>query len=92
MPKKSIEEQMLEIKDLLTTKIRERDKLVIKVNEVAREINNLLEKQYNLDPTKIQIKCINCRGLGYIPEEDKKKVCTVCNGSKYNWAEAYIEE
>jgi len=81
-----------EIEDKLKSKIRERDNLVIKLDKLQKELYQLLELTYENDPTKTKIKCIGCRGVGYIQTEDGKKICQNCEGKKYNWAEAFIED
>ena len=90
---KTIEERRIELEDKINSKVRERDKLVIELNKTQKDIMDILEETYRLDPTKTRIKCINCKGLGYTPTEDnKKKLCSVCNGAGYNWAELFIDD
>ena len=92
MPK-SIDELKGEIEDKLNSKIRERDSLIIKLDNIQKDLMNLVNQQYDLDPTKTRIKCVGCRGLGYVQSDDnKKKICQTCGGMKYNWAELFVDE
>jgi len=93
MTKRTVKDYLDEIRDKLNSKIKERDSLLMKIDTVSKEIMSIVNQQYSLDPTKTRIKCINCRGMGYVVGEDnKKKLCSVCNGDRFNWAELFIEE
>ena len=92
MPK-SIEDIKGEIQDKLNSKIRERDNLIIKLDNIQKDLMTLVNQQYELDLTKTKIKCVGCRGAGYVSADDnKKKICPTCGGMKYNWAEVYEDE
>ena len=81
------------IEDKINSKVRQRDKLIIELNNLQDEIIKLIELSYEKDPTKIKIRCVACRGTGYIISEDKKKrICQTCKGTQYNWAEIYEEK
>ncbi len=81
-----------ELQDKLNSKIRERDQLIIKLDKLQKELMELAEQSYTLDNTKTKIKCVSCRGMGYIQTEDGKKQCQTCQGKRYNWAEKFIED
>ena len=82
-----------EINDALNSKIRDRDKLIISLDNVSKELAELLEQKYSLDPKMVRIKCINCGGVGYsVGEDSKKRICQMCNGKLYNWTEIFIEK
>jgi len=81
-----------ELQDQLKSLIRKRDKQLIDINKSQEEINNLLDQIYEKDPMRVRVRCIQCNGLGYIKDNnDKKKICNICGGKKYNWMNLYVE-
>ena len=94
MAKKTQEELKDELTSKLTTLQRERAKLIIELDKIQKEMESTVDKIYMYDVTKTRIKCINpaCLGNGWVKTEDgKKHTCPTCGGSKYNWAELFIE-
>ena len=94
MVKKSMEDYMNELQDKISTLVRERNNLILEMDKKTKELEKLVEQQFVLDENKIKIKCLGCKGLGYVPTEDgKKQFCPMCGGpdKPYLWADKYTE-
>lgn len=94
---KTIEDIRNELQDKLNTLVRKRDSSILEIQKTQKDIEDIIEKQYSMDASKIRIKCINCRGTGISPnvgQDGKKHFCEVCGGPDrpYLWAEKYVEE
>ena len=90
---KSVEEYKVELNDKVEKLVRDRNNIIIKAEEINKQLHILMEQQLALDDSKVKAKCIQCNGQGWIDSGDGKKVvCPICGGSCYMWVEKYIEE
>ena len=85
------------LRDLINKKARERANLIIKINELEKEMEDLGDKLYSMDDRFIKINCIRCQGLTYIKSTDStgketKQICDICKGKGYNWALKFEEK
>jgi len=82
---------MEEIEDKLNSSLRKRDKAIIELNNINKELDELLELKFLNDPKMVKIKCIQCGGMGRVKQENGNQViCPTCKGNEYVWLEAYI--
>lgn len=81
-----------EIEDEIKSLTRKRDEHLAKANEIQEQVINKVEILYSLDKDMIRINCINCNSLGYTKEGEKKTLCRLCNGKRYNWMKVFKEE
>jgi len=80
-----------EIEDKINSKLRERDKLILKAEEYNKELLELLESKNILDPLMEKIVCFHCNSLGRIKKEDgSQTLCPTCEGKGYVWLKKYI--
>jgi len=64
-----------EVEDKLSSLVRKRDRLIIDINKLEKEINNTLEEYYRLSGEYVKVVCPRCNGVGYtIDPETRKKV------------------
>jgi phage FluMu protein Com len=81
-----------ELEDEIKSITRKRDKLLVEVNDIGKELGNLLEKYYALDENMVAIKCPRCKGMGYLQDnKGNKQLCDTCGGpdKPYIWMEKY---
>ena len=92
MSEKTIEDYKVELNDKVEKLVRDRNDIIIKAEEINKQLHILMEQQLALDDSKIKIKCLQCGGKGWVDAGDGKKiVCQVCSGLEYLWAEKYTE-
>ena len=87
-----------DIEDKLNSTIRKRDKLIIELNNVQKEIEELAESYKELDDNYVKVNCLTCGGSGIIEDKDtgRKVICKNpmipelgCNGKGYLWLSKY---
>ena len=88
MPKKTKED----IEDDIKSLNRKRNEMLIELNTLQEKLITLTESYYNMDDSMVKVVCINCNGVGYIKEGEKKTICKLCNGKQYNWLMKYKGE
>jgi len=82
--------EIKEIEEKINKLLDKRDKLVSELNTLNDKIFNLIDKRLELNEDMIRIVCPECGGTGYIKTDDeRKKVCHVCKGKEFVWAEKY---
>jgi hypothetical protein len=91
-----VEDYRIKLEDEINSLMKKRDSLVLEMRDIQSKLETLIEQSYALDPTKIRIKCFNCKGTGISPrtsQDGKKQYCEVCGGpdKAYLWAERFTE-
>jgi hypothetical protein len=81
-----------EIEDEIKSLARKRDEHLVEANKIQEQMMIKVETMYSMDPSMVKITCINCGGLGYSKEGEKKQVCKLCNMKRYNWMPRFKEE
>lgn len=85
-------DELGELRSEINKSFRKRADLIIKVDKLTKEIGDLYNQIYRVDPNYVDIQCGRCGGTGIIinPEDSTKKIlCDICGGRKYNWALKY---
>lgn len=91
--KKTVEDYKVELNDKINNLIKQRNDIILKAEEVNKQLQTLMEQQLALDETKIKANCIQCNAKGWIDSGDGKKViCPICGGNCYMWVEKYTED
>jgi hypothetical protein len=93
------EENKEEILDQIKSIVRKRDKLIIDIDNLEKELLSLNEKYKGLSGEYTKVECLTCGGIGYIEDpsnKEKKVVCknpTIpflsCNGKGFIWLKKY---
>jgi hypothetical protein len=78
-----------DIEDKIKSLMRKRSELILEINKLQDELISLTENLYEYSDDMVKVKCINCEGIGYMKDGDKKKLCQLCNGKHYNWLQKW---
>jgi len=79
-----------EIEDKIKSLSRKRDETLIEAEKIQSQLLILAEQFYELDNEYIKVICPGCGGIGYMKIEDnKKRVCQICQGKEYTWMKKY---
>ncbi len=81
-----------DLEDEIKSMARKRDEHILEANKIQEEMINKVEQLYAMDENMVKIACINCGGLGYSKEGEKKIACKLCNMKRYNWMPKFKEE
>ena len=81
------EKTLPELEDDIKSLNRKRMKIIVEAGELDKEIGEVSEKFYALNPDYVKVTCPNCLGQGYLKPEDSDKPikCQVCNLKCYLW-------
>lgn len=78
------------IKDQIKEINKEIEVTQSKLESLFKQLEELIEKEKETDDRYIKCICINCDGIGYVPEKDKHVVCPLCRGRQYMWVKKYV--
>ena len=81
-----------ELEDEIKSLARKRDEHFLEANKIQEQMIFKVEQLYAMDDNMVKISCINCGGLGYTKEGEKKAACKLCNMKRYNWMPKFKEE
>lgn len=80
------------IEDTIKSLQRKQMQLVVDADKLAKELQETMEKYYELSDDYVKIQCLFCNGNGFIKndEGDGKVKCPYCNLKMYIWAKKYV--
>ena len=79
-----------EVQDGLKSILDKRDRMIVKVQETQKQVEERMKEFYELSPDYVKIECPNCLGKGMGKNEEGKNVlCPSCRGECFIWAKIY---
>lgn len=81
-----------DMEDDINTLIRKRNTSILELNEIQKLIEEKTEQYYILSDDMVRVVCINCQGMGYGKDGEKKVICQVCKGKQYMWLKKFKED
>jgi len=61
-------------------------RLGAEIEKLEQLRDRLEEEEMKLDPSTVKVVCPSCRGFAYEYKNDRKIICTMCEGKGYIWA------
>ena len=72
--------------DVVTKQLTDR---MDEIDELTIKLKHLREKLREEDDDYMKCECLNCDGVGWYKDDNRKKICETCDGKRYMWVKKF---